>query len=497
MVGNKSKRKKYQRSEISIGNGATSGDIFHTQPDLPVTWSEKLAFFVLGVILGLILLTVFLVYAFEKKYRNRVYPGVKIENSDFGGKTKEDIQKYFAAKNADIKNINYIFTWENRLATVSANELNLTYNTDTVIKQAYSEGRRGNIIKNIFTIIDNAAHGTSIPASLLIKTEVFDNHVNGLAKEIDYPAQDALFNFSAGRVVAFRQEKYGRKLNPDKTRKTFIEKTLGLKEAGFKTRELIIPLTIDVVKPDITTEKANTFGIKELIGSGVSTYFHSIDNRIFNIGLATSRINGILVQPGGVFSFNDAVGDISAFTGYKTAYVIKDGRTILGDGGGVCQVSTTLFRAALNSGLPIIERWPHAYRVGYYEQNSEPGVDATVYSPTNDFKFKNDSGGYILIQGIFEPDIYKLTFNFYGQKDGRFVNMTKPIILSRSAPPPDLYQDDPALPKGKIVQADFSAWGAKVKFDYKVENKGQVIFQKTFYSDYRPWQAVFMRGTKE
>ena len=100
----------------------------------------------------------------------------------------------------------------------------------------------------------------------------------------------------------------------------------------------------------------------------------------------------MLIPPGGTISYNEIVGDISAATGYQPAYIIKDGRTILGDGGGVCQVSTTLFRAGLSAGLPILERHPHAYRVHYYEEGGyKPGLDATVFAPGVDLKMKNDT----------------------------------------------------------------------------------------------------------
>src|SRR6185369_9618298 len=119
-----------------------------------------------------------------------------------------------------------------------------------------------------------------------------------------------------------------------------------------------------------------------------------------------------------------------------------------GDGGGVCQVSTTLFRAALNAGLPIVERHAHAYRVGYYEEDSPPGFDATVYVPSVDLKFKNDTDHYLLIQTVIDPQELRLTFNLYGTKDDRKVTVTTPVVTNFRPAPADLYQDDPTLPKG-------------------------------------------------
>ncbi|MEK9207877.1 MAG: VanW family protein, partial [Patescibacteria group bacterium] len=244
-------------------------------------------------------------------------------------------------------------------------------------------------------------------------------------------------------------------------------------------------------------EKVNKMGIKELIGSGTSLFQHSIETRIYNVNLAASRINGVLVSPGDTFSFAKSVGDVSSLTGYKQAYIIENGKTVLGDGGGVCQVSTTLFRAALNSGLPIVERNAHAYRVGYYEQDSPPGIDATVYVPSVDLKFKNDTGNYILIQSIIDPEELRLTFMIYGTKDGRISELSTPVVTNQTPAPPDKFEDDPNLPKGQIKQIDFAASGANVYFTRTVTKDGKVIIADKFSSNYRPWQAVYLRGTKE
>jgi len=196
-----------------------------------------------------------------------------------------------------------------------------------------------------------------------------------------------------------------------------------------------------------------------------------------------------------IFSFNKSLGDVSADTGFEQAYIIKEGRTVLGDGGGVCQVSTTFFRAALNAGLPILERHAHAYRVHYYEDDLGPGIDATVFDSTADLKIQNNTPAYLLIQSSVDLKKKKLTFEIYGTSDNRQVEMSKVRVWDQVPPPPDLYQDDPTLPAGTIKQVDWKAWGAKASFSYKVARGEEILTEKTFTSNYRPWQAIYLRGT--
>ena len=313
------------------------------------------------------------------------------------------------------------------------------------------------------------------------------------APQVERDPQNPKFVFENGKVAEFQPALDGIKIDRASFRELIIEKLNALEPGSDKTLSLDIPVA--KAPPEVNTGDVNDFGIKELIGRGTSTYFHSIPGRVHNVVLAASRMNGTLVKPGETFSFNATLGDVSAFTGYQQAYIISGGKTILGDGGGVCQVSTTLFRSLLDAGLPIVERQAHAYRVGYYEQDSSPGLDATVYSPSPDLKFTNDTGHYILIEAIADPKTYSLVFELYGTSDGRVASISKPVVTGVTAPPPDLYQDDPTLPAGVVKQVDYKAWGAKVTFNYVVTRDGQNIINKTFVSNYKAWQSIYLRGT--
>lgn len=324
----------------------------------------------------------------------------------------------------------------------------------------------------------------------------FEN-IESISKKIEEKfnnePKNSVIVFENNRVSEFVASEDGIRVDTNILKDELIRKRNELAYTDLKFLE--IPLPHEKTSPKITTGDINNIGIKEKIGSGHSTFKGSIASRIHNIKLASSKFNGVLIAPGETLSFNKTLGDVSKVTGYQQAYIIKDGQTILGDGGGVCQVSTTFFRAALDSGLPIIERRSHSYRVGYYEQGFPPGLDATVFDPSTDLKIKNDFENHILIQTVFDENTKSLTFDLYGTKDGRIVNMSKPVTKDVSSPPEDLYIDDPTLKAGIIKQIEYKSWGAKVYFNYKVEKDGVITFEKTFYSNYQPWQAKYLRGT--
>jgi vancomycin resistance protein YoaR len=317
--------------------------------------------------------------------------------------------------------------------------------------------------------------------------------LNEVASAVNTSPKNPVFSYQGGRVKEFLPAADGLEVNLPELEMKFKEALAELESTSVDSVSVDIP--VKRTAPEFATEDVNDLGINELIGVGKSTFRGSIPSRVYNIRLAASRLNGVVVKPGEIFSFVNTLGDISSLTGYKQAYIIQDNQTILGDGGGVCQVSTTFFRAALDAGLPIVERHPHSYRVGYYEQDSSPGIDATIYHPTVDIKIKNDTTGHILIQAFADTKNMALRFEFYGTSDGRVATIGKPTVTDVVPPPDDLYVDDPTLPAGEIKQVDYKAWGAKVNFNYKVERNGEIIFEKTFYSNYRPWQARFLRGT--
>lgn len=257
----------------------------------------------------------------------------------------------------------------------------------------------------------------------------------------------------------------------------------------------IIPLVFDLTQPAVDDNAtAEALGIAQQLSEETTWFKGSSQERVHNIKVAASQFHGALIAPGETFSFNQILGDVSLDTGYAEALIIYGGRTIRGVGGGVCQVSTTVFRAAFFAGFPIAERYSHAYRVSWYEKGFGPGLDATVYAPVADFKFINDLPNWILIESYVYEGSGRLVFRIYGTSDGREVKVSKPVIKNVVPHPEDLWEEDPELAPGEIKQVDWAADGADVTVTRTVTRQGEVLYEDVVETHYLPWRAVFQYG---
>ncbi len=241
--------------------------------------------------------------------------------------------------------------------------------------------------------------------------------------------------------------------------------------------------------PDDATPAA--LGIREIVAEGTTYFRGSSAARVRNIVRAAEAVRGVVIPPGEVFSFNAAAGAITAANGYEDSLIIWGDRTAVGIGGGVCQVSTTLYRAAFFAGLPILERWNHGYIVSWY---GEPGLDATVYSPYVDLKFKNTTDAFLLVQPVVDTARGVITFRLWGTKPDWTVEVSKPVQEDIQEPPPPVYREDPTLPKGTIRQVEWAKPGMTVRITRTVRRGDEILEQKEFVSHYQPWRAVYLYG---
>jgi vancomycin resistance protein YoaR len=296
------------------------------------------------------------------------------------------------------------------------------------------------------------------------------------------------FDDNTRELVLVEPHISGRALDIEATTEQFVQQV--------KTDNRSLPFALREIVPEVHSQaSAADLNITELVSESTTWFHGSSTERKHNIARAATNFYGIVVAPGEEFSFNKLLGDVTAEMGYETGLIIFGGRTIEGVGGGVCQVSTTAFQAAFWAGYPIVERWEHGYRVGYYDDGEGAGMDATVYSPIVDLRFINDTPYNLLIENYYSEANSSLTFKFYSTGLGRTITKDGPYIENVLPPKPDIWEFSDEVEAGEIEQIDWAVEGSDVTVGREVLNSnGELIRQDTFVSHYIPWQNIYQYG---
>ncbi|MEA2113201.1 MAG: VanW family protein, partial [Patescibacteria group bacterium] len=277
-----------------------------------------------------------------------------------------------------------------------------------------------------------------------------EKYLDNIAKTINRPSIDARLETEENRAIVFSPAQDGFEIKKTATINLLIADILS--NPPIKKTTIIA----DKASPKITLRNTNNLGINSLIGQGISNFAGSPKNRIHNIKTGADKFNGFILNPGEEFSFNNFLGGSGPEQGFLPELVIKDNQVIPEYGGGLCQISTTFFRAAANTGMKITERRAHAFPVIYY---SPQGFDATIYEPRPDFRFINNTSAHLLIQVIIKGT--QLTINFYATDDDRKVEIEGPYVLEK--------KEDGSM---------------KTVLTQKVFQNGEIVEEQTFYSNY-------------
>lgn len=339
--------------------------------------------------------------------------------------------------------------------------------------------------------IQKLQDGNNSKVEVALNSDKLRQMLTNIEPHVDRPAANARFHVdeSTGQLIVFAPSGTGRDLDISASIKAIADALL--------RGEHSVPLVVTETQPAVSdTATAEQLGISGLLPNGVQTsYFYgSHAERVQNITIAAARFDGVLVAPGETFSMVDILGDVSLENGYAEAPIIFGGRTIQGVGGGVCQVSTTLFRSVFFAGFPIVQRVPHAYRVSYYEQTANgrdpslAGLDATVYVPLVDFQFTNDSPYWLLMETSVSG--YSLTWKLYSTYDGRTVQWQTTGPQNIVPAPEPLFKENQDLKPGQITQTDYAANGADVTVERTVLKDGALYFEDEYKTRYEAWQAV-------
>lgn len=309
----------------------------------------------------------------------------------------------------------------------------------------------------LFSTSTRSQGHTQIKLHKSLDVDGVKKYLETIESQVNLPAEDAVFAGNENNQVYVKiPEKLGQELKTEESIRV-IEETLS--DDSSIPGPVAINLPIATTEPKFKASDKEKLGLKEVIGEGRSNFAGSPKNRIYNIKRALQQFSGVIVKPGEEFSFVQYLGAVDGTTGYLPELVIRNNKTEPEFGGGICQVSSTVFRAAIYSGLKISERRNHSYAVQYYKPY---GMDATIYIPRPDFKFINTTKDAIFMQ----PEIVgtDLIFRFFGTWDGRTTVVDGPYILEKN--------EDDSIKKAVFTQI--------VK-----DKNGEEMLRESFVSNYR------------
>ena len=304
-----------------------------------------------------------------------------------------------------------------------------------------------------------------------------------LAKRVDRQPVDATFRILAGDRVGVVRSKSGLTLDTAKTAKALLA-------AGLAPANRVAQIAVSVADPERTTEDAQKMGVTGVVSS-FSTTYGGTPGRVHNVALVAKLIDGALIAPGDVFSFNETTGARTPAKGFEVAPVIINGELKNGIGGGVCQVSTTTFNAAFFAGLPITERTNHALYISHYPQ----GRDATVDFPSIDLKFRNDTKEWLLLRTFVGTG--SLTVTLYGTPQDRRVEYeTGPLVVTGAMPIKRI--KDPTLKRGEQkVEVEGSPRRSTSVRRKVYDSDGKLLYDTTWRSNYDSERELLRVGAKK
>lgn len=443
----------------------------------------------LGVIIAALVLVVgaagFIAYQYNtvKTWSNLVYPGIKIEGENVSGKTKEQVKQTIEQKYGAVVKKKLNISTTDRTYTLDYSKLNPKYNIDEVVNEAFSYGKNLNLFQKYKLI--KASEAKEYKLKFTYNSKSVNELIDSIEKDVNKDPVNASLRGSGGNFTVVSDQK-GKKLQKD-----VLQKEVSSKINGDIGSDINVKAPIEVVTAKVTADKLATVNSRI---SGFSTDYGSISSaeRANNIILATRSINGKILMPGDTFSFNDIVGERTAEKGYQAAPVIIGNQVDSGLGGGICQVSTTLYNAILRANIKSVERAHHTLPSHYVPL----GMDATVDYGNLDYKFKNTLDYPLYIEA--DTSGGRVTFNIYSNESLSNIVTEVRSEVYQTIQPGVKYVDDPTLPVGQTQQVQAPSTGYKVKITKKTTQNGAVIGEDVVADDYyKPVDAVIKRGTKK
>ena len=411
----------------------------------------------------------------------RIIDGVRVADIALGGLTPEEASRVLERFASEVVAAPITLVWENQSWQLNPVDIGVEAHVSATVEQAMAVGRTGPWLARWRERRAVAAHGRDVPLIITVNEDLFRDVVFELAAEIDRPAENAGFTIAPDDTVSLRPSANGRRLDVS---------SLGaaIKAVLPQRTGRIVRLSVEPVVPQVTTEQLQAMNIKRCIGAYTTKFNPADEARVHNIRAAADAINGVLVAPGEVFSFNTVVGPRSKEAGYLEAPVVVEDELVPGVGGGICQVSTTLYNAVLLAGLDIVARANHSVAPAYVPV----GRDATVAYDYIDLRFRNDGSSHVMLASQVGKD--SVTVKVYGNapSDRKVIIETE---IEERIPPGVVRREDMSLAAGQEVIEDEGTWGYVVSVYRIIKVNGVETSRELLSRDrYRPWARRILVG---
>jgi vancomycin resistance protein YoaR len=420
-----------------------------------------------------------------KDWENKIYPGVTVQDVNLGGMTKEEAKNKLAETfNDGIEKKKMPISIGDKQYELIYSDIMPKYDIDGTVEKAYSFGKNDGILKKYMIIKNGDTKKNEITLDFSYNEEKLKEYEAKLQKDVTQTAKDASINIEGNNIV-IKPGTEGKTVNIDK-----LDQQLKENINGQINSENKVTVDVETTKPKVTKDELSK--IKGIMGTFTSNYSTSAPGRCNNIEIATSALNGTVIMPGETFSFNDVVGPRTVERGYQEAGTYVGNKVEPGIGGGICQVSTTLYRAAMKANLRSVERTNHSMVVGY----ALPGLDATVSYGYLDYKFKNTYDFPIYIKGTTVGKV--VTYTIYGNPaalNGKTYDMANEVL--ETIPPETKVVPDSTLPEGKEEKDGAGMTGYKARsYQITYENGAEVKRDIVATDSYASVGIIVRKGTQ-
>ena len=499
--------------------------------------------YVLVAIFSIIIIFLSVVVCYNIFYK-KIFSNIDIAGIDVSNLTKEEAINKLNGELENVLNQEILIQYDGKQSKIKPSDLGVEYNVEDVVEEAYRIGRIGNIFENNINMVKTFFTDTSLDLSYEYEEEKLDNFINEINSQFSSLVPSS-YEILEDKVV-IKKGTRGIEIKADELKESLLESinsrnfepiqvgvvisepaaidiekihdevykapvdayyttdpfevhesedgldfdiSLDEAKALLETDQEQYEIKLKVLKPAITTDQIGNEAFPDLLATCTTTYITSKVGRTTNLKLASSKINGYVLMPGETFSYNDVVGERTVEAGFQMAGVYSNGQEVDGLGGGICQISSTLYNIVVKSNLEIVERENHLFLTGYLPA----GQDATVVYGSIDFKFKNTRDYPVKIESSVGGGY--VTMKMYGLKEENEPEITFETVYHETLYPQTVYQDTTSLAPGQTRVQSSGRNGCK-STTYKVVRQNGVVVSRTELSSdtYRAMDKIILRG---